>query len=257
MNPQQTLPRLLLNCDMGESYGAWSMGMDEAVMPLIDMANIACGFHAGDPLTLSRTVGFAKQNDTRIGAHPSYPDLVGFGRRSMQCTTSEIIAMLHYQIGALQGICKVHGVAVSYVKPHGALYNDMFCDEGIFRAVLEAMATYDDGLSLMVLAGADNTYRQQIANEFNINLLFEAFADRAYDNEGRLLSRQKTGAVYHDPRQILSQSLQLAKTSEIQTANGSRLTINADTLCVHGDNPAAVKALQQLRKALDDFYTER
>ena len=249
--------KILLNCDMGESYGIWSMGMDEAVMPLVDMANVACGFHAGDPLTLSRTISFAKQAGTRIGAHPSYPDLVGFGRRSMQCSAAEIIAMLHYQIGALQGICQAQGVAVTYVKPHGALYNDMLHDDAIFRAVLEAVATFDASLPLMVLAGADNAARQQIADEFNIKLLFEAFADIAYDDDGCLVSRLKSGAVYDDPEQIMRQSLRLAKHGEIQSVSGRYLSIHADTLCVHGDNPAAVSALRTQRKALDDFYAEQ
>lgn len=257
MNHQQTLPKLMLNCDMGESYGAWTMGMDESVMPLVDMANIACGFHAGDPLTLSRTISFAKQAGTRIGAHPSYPDLVGFGRRSMQCSAAEIIAMLQYQIGALQGICQAQGVAVTYVKPHGALYNDMLHDDTIFRAVLQAVATFDASLPLMVLAGADNAARQQIADEFNIKLLFEAFADRAYDDAGHLVSRHKDGAVYDDPQQIVAQALSLAKHGEIQSVSGRHLPIHADTLCVHGDNPAAVSALRALRKALDDFYAEQ
>ena len=256
MNHQQTLRKLMLNCDMGESYGSWSMGMDESVMPLVDMANIACGFHAGDPLTLSRTIGFAKQAGTRIGAHPSYPDLVGFGRRSMQCSAAEIIAMLQYQIGALQGICQAQDVAVTYVKPHGALYNDMLRDDAIFRAVLQAVATFDRRLPLMVLAGADNTARQQIADEFNITLLFEAFADRAYDDAGHLVSRQKNGAVYADPQQIVAQALLLARQGEIQTVSGRLIPIQANTLCVHGDNPAAVSALRSLRKALDDFYAE-
>lgn len=246
----------MLNCDMGESYGSWSIGMDESVMPLVDMANIACGFHAGDPLTLSRTIGFAKQAGTRIGAHPSYPDLVGFGRRSMQCSAAEIIAMLQYQIGGLQGICHAQDVAVTYVKPHGALYNDMLREDAIFRAVLEAVATFDASLPLMVLAGADNAARQQIADEFNIKLLFEAFADRAYDDDGCLVSRLNSGAVYDDPEQIVTQSLRLAKHGEIQSVSGRYLSIHADTLCVHGDNPAAVSALRTLRKALDDFYAE-
>lgn len=248
--------KILLNCDMGESYGIWSMGMDETIMPLVDMANIACGFHAGDPLTLSHTIRFAKQAGTRLGAHPSYPDLVGFGRRSMQCSAAEIIAMLHYQIGALQGICQAQGAAVTYVKPHGALYNDMLRDDAIFRAVLQAVATFDASLPLMVLAGADNAARQQIADEFNIKLLFEAFADRAYDDDGCLVSRLNSGAVYDDPEQIVTQSLRLAKHGEIQSVSGRYLSIHADTLCVHGDNPAAVSALRTLRKALDDFYAE-
>ncbi|MDT8311750.1 MAG: 5-oxoprolinase subunit PxpA [Methylophaga sp.] len=248
--------KLQLNCDLGESYGAWSMGMDAAVMPLIDMANIACGFHAGDPLTLSRTVSLAKQHHTQIGAHPSYPDLVGFGRRSMQCSPQELIALLHYQIGALQGICQAQDVSISYVKPHGALYNDMLRQPAILRAVVQAIAKYDVNLPLMVLAQSDNRNVQKIADEFSVTLLFEAFADRAYEDDGQLLSRQQPGAVFQDAEQIINQALQLAEQGIIKTIHGQSLALNADSLCVHGDNQASVQALQQLRQALDDFYAQ-
>lgn len=250
------LTKLQLNCDLGESYGAWTMGMDEAVMPLIDMANIACGFHAGDPLTMSHTVSLAKQHHTQIGAHPSYPDLVGFGRRSMQCSPQELIALLHYQIGALQGICQAQDVSISYVKPHGALYNDMLRQPAILRAVVQAIADYDINLPLMVLAQSDNSNVQKIADEFSVTLLFEAFADRAYDDDGQLLSRQQPGAVFQEAEQIINQALQLAEQGIIKTINGNTLALHADSLCVHGDNQASVQALQQLRQALDDFYAK-
>lgn len=249
--------RLLLNCDMGESFGPWRMGMDEDVMPLVDMANIACGFHAADPVTMTRTVLLAKHSGTRIGAHPSYPDLVGFGRRSMQCTALEIVSLVQYQLGALDGICRAHGSALSYVKPHGALYNDMMVDPSILRAVLEAVAGFDSKLALMVLAKVDNSAAQNIASEFGVSLLFEAFADRAYDAQGLLVPRAEAGAVYHDPEQILAQALRLAQEGLVESLDGTPIPLKADSLCVHGDNPESVQALKQIRAKLEQLYGDQ
>ncbi|WP_300497442.1 5-oxoprolinase subunit PxpA [uncultured Methylophaga sp.] len=255
MNQRQPpIKKLLLNCDMGESLGPWSMGMDEQVMPLVDMANIACGFHASDPLTMTRTVLLAKQSQTQIGAHPSYPDLIGFGRRSMQCTPLEIISMVQYQIGALDRICRAHDSHVSYVKPHGALYNDMMRDADILRAVLEAIASYDSNLPLMVLASTDNRKTESIAAEFGIKLLFEAFADRAYENNGLLRPRNQEGAVFRSEQQILEQALLLATEGSVISRNGQRLKLDADTLCVHGDNAESVKAVRHIRNTFNKLY---
>lgn len=251
---QIQIKKLLLNCDMGESLGPWSMGMDEQVMPLVDMANIACGFHASDPLTMTRAVLLAKQSSTQIGAHPSYPDLIGFGRRSMQCTPLEITAMVQYQIGALDGICRAHDTGVAYVKPHGALYNDMMQDRDILRAILEAIASYDNKLPLMVLASTDNHKTASIAAEFGVNLLFEAYADRAYENNGLLRPRTQQGAVFHSEQQILEQALLLATEGSVISHDGQRLKLDADTLCVHGDNAESVKAVQHIRNALNKLY---
>jgi UPF0271 protein len=255
MNQSQLpIKKLLLNCDMGESLGPWSMGMDDQVMPLVDMANIACGFHASDPVTMSRTVLLAKQSNTQIGAHPSYPDLIGFGRRSMQCTPLEIISMVQYQIGALDGICRAHDARVEYVKPHGALYNDMMRDVDILRAVLEAIASYDISMPLMVLASTDNRKTESIAAEFGIKLLFEAFADRAYEDNGLLRPRNQQGAVFHSEQQILEQALLLATEGSVISRNGQRLKLDADTLCVHGDNTESVKAVRHIRNSLNKLY---
>jgi len=251
---QPPIKKLLLNCDMGESLGPWSMGMDEQVMPLVDMANIACGFHASEPVTMTRTVLLAKQSRTQIGAHPSYPDLIGFGRRSMQCTPLEIISMVQYQIGALDGICRAHDVRVGYVKPHGALYNDMMRDADILRAVLEAIKSYDSNLPLMVLAATNNHKTVSIAAEFGITLLFEAFADRAYDDNGFLLPRTQAGAVYHSEQQILEQALLLATEGSVISQNGHRLKLDADTLCVHGDNAESVQAVRHIRNTFNKLY---
>lgn len=242
--------RLLLNCDIGESFGAWTMGLDAEVMPYIDCANIACGFHAGDPSVMRKTVALALTHNVTIGAHPAYPDLVGFGRRSMACSSQEIQDFLHYQIGALDGVCRAQGGRVSYVKPHGAMYNDMMANPTQLRAVIEGIARYNPELPLMLLAMRDNTAAQAMADEFGVTLWFEAFADRAYDSAGRLVSRSLPGAVHHDPEIIIAQALTLARGEALIASDGSELLLNADTLCVHGDNASSIAAVQRIRLAL-------
>lgn len=242
--------RPLLNCDMGESFGAWHMGADEAAMPYIDCANIACGFHAADPGTMRRTVALALAHGVRIGAHPAYPDLVGFGRRSMACTPQEVEDLLLYQIGALDGICRAQGGRVGYVKPHGALYNDMMKDPRLLRAVMRAVAAYDRALPLMLMARRDNREAEALAAETGIALLFEVFADRGYDADGYLLARHRPGAVHHDAGAVVAQALALARGEPLRASDGSLLRLRADTLCVHGDNAASITALQAIRAAL-------
>jgi UPF0271 protein len=244
------MSRLLLNCDIGESYGAWTMGLDAQVMPFIDCANIACGFHAGDPSVMRKTVALALSHNVTIGAHPAYPDLVGFGRRSMACSAQEIQDLLHYQIGALDGVCRGQGGRVQYVKPHGAMYNDMMANPAQLRAVIEGIARYDAGLPLMVLAMRDNTAAQAIADEYGVTLWFEAFADRAYDSVGGLVSRNLPGAVHHDPERIIEQALTLSRGEALTASDGSELLLAANTLCVHGDNASSVAAVQRIREAL-------
>ncbi|MFF7708645.1 5-oxoprolinase subunit PxpA [Pseudomonas sp. NPDC007930] len=241
---------ILLNCDIGESFGAWSMGLDDAVMPLIDCANIACGFHAGDPGTMRKTVALALRHGVRIGAHPAYPDLAGFGRRSMACSAEEVQDLLHYQVGALQGLCTAQGAKVEYVKPHGALYNDMMAKPEQLRAVLQAMARYQPGLPLVLLAMRDNSGAEALAAEYGVPLWFEAFADRAYEADGALVSRRLPGAVHHEADAVVAQALKLAQGEPLQARDGSALRLQADTLCVHGDNAASVAAVQRIRTAL-------
>ncbi|WP_426111174.1 5-oxoprolinase subunit PxpA [Pseudomonas sp. DSP3-2-2] len=246
--------RLLLNCDIGESYGAWTMGMDAEVMPFIDCANVACGFHAGDPSVMRKTVSLALANDVTIGAHPAYPDLVGFGRRSMACSPQEIHDLLHYQIGALDGICRAQGGRVQYVKPHGAMYNDMMANPVQLRAVIEGIARYDVQLPLMLLAMRDNSAAQAIADEFGVQLWFEAFADRGYDAEGRLMPRQLPNAVHHDPEIIIAQAMTLARGEPLIASDGKPLHLTPHTLCVHGDNASSIAAVQRIRQALDEQF---
>ncbi|MGE6821224.1 5-oxoprolinase subunit PxpA [Pseudomonas soli] len=243
--------RLLLNCDMGESFGNWRMGQDAKVMPFIDCANIACGYHAGDPGTMRRTVALALEHRVAIGAHPAYPDLAGFGRRSMACSSDEIRDLLHYQVGALDGICKVLGGRVAYVKPHGALYNDMMANPAILRTVLEAVAAFDSGLPLMLMATADDSAAQALGDEIGVPLWFEAFADRGYTASGHLMSRRLPDAVHHDPALVVEQALRLAKGEALLADDGSEVRLNASTLCVHGDNDGSVAAVRQIRQALD------
>ncbi|EPJ88857.1 LamB/YcsF family protein [Pseudomonas sp. CFII64] len=246
--------RLLLNCDIGESYGAWTMGMDAEVMPFIDCANVACGFHAGDPSVMRKTVSLALANDVTIGAHPAYPDLVGFGRRSMACSPQEIHDLLHYQIGALDGICRAQGGRVHYVKPHGAMYNDMMANPVQLRAVIEGIARYDAKLPLMLLAMRDNSAAQAIADEFGVQLWFEAFADRGYDAQGRLMPRQQPNAVHHDPEIIIAQAMTLARGEPLIASDGTALHLTPHTLCVHGDNASSIAAVQRIRQALDEQF---
>ncbi|MGC3874995.1 5-oxoprolinase subunit PxpA [Halomonas sp. GXIMD04776] len=246
------MPTLLLNADVGESFGAWTMGCDEEVMPYIDLANVACGFHASDPDTLRRTVRLAAANKVAVGAHPAYPDLVGFGRRSMACSAEEIENLVLYQIGALSAMCEAEGTRLRYVKPHGALYNDMMRDSVKLAAVMRAVAAFDAALPLMVMATRDPAPAQELADGHLITLWFEAFADRAYDGEGRLVSRRKPGAVHHDRETIVDQALRIAKGQPLTTSDGSELVLEAQTLCVHGDNPESIAAVRAIRRALAD-----
>ena len=243
--------RLLLNCDIGESFGNWTMGLDAEVMPFIDCANIACGFHAGDPSIMRKTVSLALSNGVQIGAHPAYQDLVGFGRRSMAYTAQELQDIVHYQIGALDGNCRAQGGRVNYVKPHGAMYNDMMANPAQLRAVLQAVASYDRQLPLMLMATRDNSAAQQLGDEYGVTLWFEAFADRAYDSAGMLVSRQLPGAVHHDPETIIEQALTIARGGNLTASDGSALRLQANTLCVHGDNASSVAAVRRIREALD------
>jgi len=243
--------KILLNCDMGESFGVWTMGDDAHAMPLVDQANLACGFHASDPLTMQRTVALAVQHGVSIGAHPAYPDLQGFGRRQMACAPEEVTALVLYQLGALDAFCRAAGTQLAYVKPHGALYNDLVRDDALFSAVLEACARYRQGLPLMVLALADNHRERRLAEAFAVPLLFEAFADRAYLADGQLAPRRLSGAVHHKPEIILSQALAIARGEPFADLDGKPLQLRADSLCVHGDNAESLAVLRRLRAQLD------
>ena len=238
-----------LNCDLGESFGSWQMGLDTDVMPYIDMANIACGFHAGDADVMAKTLLLAKQHGVAVGAHPSYPDLQGFGRRSMALSASEIINTMRYQMAALDGMAQSAGVTISYVKPHGALYNDMMSKAAVFDAVLQAVAGYYRPLKLMILATAEQQHYRDLASAKGVDLLFEAFADRRYTDDGKLTPRAEAGAVLHEA-EMLAQVSQLVTQGTVTTVSGKTLPLNAYTLCVHGDNQAAIAQVAKIKALL-------
>ena len=240
---------LQLNCDLGESFGSWTMGMDAAVMPYVDQANIACGFHAGDPIVMRKTLALAKEHNVIIGAHPSYQDLVGFGRRSMQCSTEEIISLMHYQIAAMDGMAASAGLKLDYVKPHGALYNDMMAKPDVRNAIMVSISEYHRPLTLMLQATPQYAEHQSEADRLGLSLWFEAFADRCYDDDGKLLARSKAGAV-HSKEKMLAQVQQLCNQGTVTTVSGNTLKLQANTLCVHGDNEAGVQAIQEIRELI-------
>lgn len=251
--------RILLNCDMGESFGAWQMGDDALAMPLIDQANLACGFHAGDPLIMQQSVLLAREHGVSIGAHPSYPDLQGFGRRHLACSAEEVEALVLYQLGALDAFCRAAGTQIDYVKPHGALYNDLLQRDDLLQAVLRACARYRDGLPLMLLArggqhaGEGNVRERELAEAAGVPLLREAFADRAYLADGSLAPRRLAGAVHHQAERILEQALAIARGEPFAALDGSPLRLTADSLCVHGDNAESLAVLRRLRAQLDSL----
>jgi UPF0271 protein len=240
---------LLLNCDLGESYGSWKMGRDEDVMPHIDQANIACGFHGGDPLVMQRTLALAKANNVMVGAHPAYPDLVGFGRRSMNCSAEEITALVSYQIAAIDGMAKNQGLELAYVKPHGALYNDMMAKQPVRTSIMQAIAEYHRPLRLTLLATPDSDQHREEAGAVGIELWFEAFADRCYDDDSKLLARSKPGAV-HTREKMLAQVEQICHAGTVTSVNGNTLKLAPDTLCVHGDNEEGIAAIIDIRNII-------
>ena len=238
-----------LNCDLGESYGAWHMTDDDKIMPYVDMASIACGFHAGDPLVIERAIRFSKINKVSIGAHPSYPDLQGFGRRSMKMQHSELVALLHYQVAALDGMAQCQGVLLEYVKPHGALYNDMMANDELLKTVLHAVASFHRPLPLVVQATVNWQAHASLAEQMGIEVMFEAFADRRYQDDGKLLPRSQPGAVL-DHKQMLEQVKRLVQEGKVSTVSGASIALRADTLCVHGDNDEALQGVRDIRALL-------
>ena len=241
-----------INCDMGESFGAYTIGMDAEVIKHITSANIACGFHAGDPMVLNRTVRMAAEKGVGVGAHPGFPDLMGFGRRNMDCTLEEIRTYVIYQVGAVRSFCDASGVTLQHVKPHGSLYNMAVDDEAIARTIAEAVADVDKKLLLVALAGKNAPRMKEIGAAAGLRVLFEAFPDRAYTLEGALVSRRKPGAVIKDAEAVARRALMMAAEGRIIAEDGAVLPLEADTLCVHGDNPAAVDLVVHIRQTLEE-----
>ncbi|SFN53587.1 LamB/YcsF family protein [Xenorhabdus japonica] len=236
-----------LNSDLGESFGQWRMENDEEILEIVSSANVACGFHAGDPVGILQTLKSAQKNNVAIGAHVSYPDLVGFGRRKMDIASHELTADVIYQIGALQGLAAAAGTRVSYVKPHGALYNTIANDEYQGLAVIEGILAIDPKLVLVGLAGSKIL---KLAKERGLRTIAEAFADRAYTSQGELVSRREAGSVFHDADLVAQRMLQLVTEGGVESIDGKFTPIKADSICVHGDSSSALEMAKQVKTVL-------
>jgi UPF0271 protein len=245
--------RIDLNCDMGESYGAWKMGNDEAILPFVTSANIACGFHGGDPATMRKTVAAAIKNQVALGAHPGLPDLQGFGRRNMSITDQEAYDMVVVQVGALAAVAASQGSKLRHVKAHGQLYNMAVKDEGLAHAL--AQATYDVDRNL-VFFGLAASPMIPIAEKIGLKVASEVFGDRNYQADGTLMPRNKPGAMITDVNQSIKQVLQMVQTGTLTAADGTTVSVQADTLCIHGDQPGAVAFAQAIRHALKEAGIE-
>lgn len=238
-----------LNCDMGESFGTYRLGNDEPLMPLITSANIACGYHAGDPLVMDRTVRLAAQHSVSIGAHPGFPDRVGFGRRVMQLSPEEIECDVLYQVGALAAFARSVDSELAHVKPHGALYNMAAKDAQVARAIARGVARVDQSLIVVGLAGSALI---EAARETGLRVAREGFADRAYEANGSLRSRRLEGAVIHDPKTAAERAVRIARDGIVVAYTGEEIPLQVDTICVHGDTPSAVEIVTAIRQWLEE-----
>jgi UPF0271 protein len=243
------MPRIDINCDLGESFGIYKLGQDEKIYPLITSANIACGFHAGDPQVMRASVASALRHHVAIGAHPGTPDLLGFGRRGMELSREELEDGLIYQIGALEAFAQVHHSRLSHVKPHGWLYNAAASNFELALTIAQAVRAVSPQLVLFALAGSQQV---QAAKQLGLACAQEAFLDRTYQNDGTLTSRHSEKALISDPGRAAQQALSIVLEGKVRGADGTQVEIHADTLCVHGDNPNAVSVLNEVRKRLLD-----
>ena len=237
-----------LNADLGESFGAYSIGMDAEVLKFITSANVACGFHAGDPLVMQKTVALAKSCGTAIGAHPGYPDLMGFGRRNMKVTPEEAKAYIKYQVGALAAFAKAEGLKLQHVKPHGAFYNMSAVDEKLAEAICQGIYDVDPELILLGLSGSCHI---SAAEKVGLRSASEVFADRGYTDEGTLVPRGMAGAMIHDRSEAIARTVRMVKEGTVISASGKVISIKADSICVHGDNPDAIGFVKEIRDALE------
>ena len=236
-----------LNCDLGESFGTYTIGLDAQVIPHVSSVNIACGYHAGDPVVMEKTVALAREHGVAIGAHPGFPDLMGFGRRPMNITPAEAGAYVKYQMGALLAFVKAQGLKLQHVKPHGALYNMAAKDEALAKAIAQSVASVDSNIRLMGLAGS---LMLKEAEKAGLSVISEVFADRAYNDDGSLVNRKLPGAVIHDAQQAAARAVMMAKEHKIISINGKEISLQADSICVHGDNAQAIELVCTIRSAL-------
>ncbi|MFK3961036.1 LamB/YcsF family protein [Guptibacillus hwajinpoensis] len=241
--------RIDLNSDLGESFGTYVAGQDEQVLELVSSANVACGYHAGDPHIMNKTVEWAKEHHVGIGAHPGFPDLVGFGRRNMNITPEDAYSLVLYQIGSLHGFCRAHQVPLQHVKPHGALYNMASKDPELANAIAQAVKDFDTEL---ILFGLTNSELIRAAQDAALPYASEVFADRTYQPDGSLTPRVEKNAIIRDEQAAIEQVIQMVKEGTVTAVDGSIIPIEADTVCVHGDEPSALAFIKALRKRFSE-----
>lgn len=241
--------RIDLNCDLGESFGRYTLGMDDKVIPLISSANVACGFHASDPVVMNKTIEMAKEAKIAVGAHPGFLDLMGFGRRNMDITPQEAKAYTMYQIGALDAFCKSKGVRLQHVKPHGALYNMAAKDYNLAKGICEAIYEYDKSIIVMALSGGELI---RAAKDMGLRAASEVFADRAYEEDGSLVNRRKEGAMITDEDEAIKRVIRMVKEKKVTAITGKDIPIQADSVCVHGDGEKALAFVQKIREKLTE-----
>lgn len=239
--------RVDLNSDLGESFGRYTLGNDDKIIPLITSANVACGYHASDPVVMDKTIAMAKEAGIRVGAHPGFPDLMGFGRRNMNVSKAEAKAYTMYQLGALDGFCRAHGMKMQHVKPHGAFYNMAAKDYELSKAICEAIKEFDDSLIVMALSGGELV---RAAKDMGLRVALEVFADRAYEEDGTLVARTKEGAMITDEDEAIRRVIRMVKEQKVTAITGKDIDIKADSICVHGDGAKALAFVERIREAM-------
>ncbi len=237
-----------LNSDLGESFGRYTLGMDAEVLPLVSSANVACGYHASDPLVMDKTIAMAKEAGIHVGAHPGYPDLMGFGRRNLDVTPAEAKAYTLYQLGALDAFCKAHGMTMQHVKPHGAMYNMAGKDYQLAKGICEAIYAYNKDLIVMALSSGELVHA---AEDMGLKVAREVFADRAYEEDGSLVNRRKEGAMITDEEEAIARVVRMIKEQKVTAITGKDIPIKADSVCVHGDGPKALAFVKKIRETLE------
>ena len=237
-----------LNSDLGESFGRYTIGNDDKIIPLISSANVACGYHASDPVVMGKTIAMAKEAGIRVGAHPGFPDLMGFGRRNMNVTPAEAKAYVLYQLGALDAFCRVNGVKMQHVKPHGALYNMAAKDYTLSTAICEAIKEFDSNLIVLALSGGQLA---KAAQDMGLRTAMEVFADRGYEEDGTLVDRHKEGAMITDENEAIARVIRMVKEKKVTGVTGKDIPIQADSICVHGDGAKALAFVEKIREAFE------
>lgn len=241
--------RVDLNSDLGESFGNYKLGMDDQVIPMITSANVACGYHASDPVVMAKTIAMAKEHGIEVGAHPGFPDLMGFGRRNMSVSPEEAKAYTLYQLGALDAFCRAHGMKMQHVKPHGAMYNMAAKDYELAKAICEAIYEFDKDLIVMGLSGGELVRAGQ---DMGLRTALEVFADRAYEEDGSLVNRRKEGAMITDEDVAIERVVRMIKEQKVTTITGKDIPIKADSVCVHGDGVKALEFVKKIREKLTE-----